>query len=154
MKNALWYLIATMTVCLAGLSLGKNMDTVPAAAKESERKSAAISRYVNDIKPSEHIDGIEGIVLPMPMICFPSKQVEEALTKDGFKILSTGLRPDGEFGPELYETWMNSETKNFVILRVVASQGLSCAIASGPLLRPGGVTMQEMEQSKPKGKSL
>lgn len=151
MKNALWYLTAAMTVCLVGMNLDRITDLVTAAAKEPGHKTANVNRYINNVKPK---DEVEGITIPMPMICFPSRAAEQALISEGFRILTTGIRPDGDVGPELYETWMNPESKNFVILRVVATQDLSCAIAAGPLLRPGGITMQELEENKPKGQPL
>lgn len=151
MKNTLWYLIAAMTVTLVGLNIDRAADLIPAAAKEPAQRTSDISRYIND---NQSKDEVEGIMIPMPMICFPSRLAEQSLTEEGFRILTTGVRPEGEVGPELYETWMNTETKNFVILRVVATQGLSCAIAAGPLLRPGGVTIKELEEIKPRRQVL
>lgn len=151
MKNILWYLVTAMTVTLVGLNIDRAADLIPVAAEEPAQKTANLNRYINDHKSK---DEVEGIMIPMPMMCFPSRVAEESLTEEGFRILTTGMRPDGEVGPELYETWMNVETKNFVILRVVATQGLSCAIAAGPLLRPGGVTIKELEELQPKRQPL
>lgn len=151
MKNLPWYLAAAMTVSLVGMNIDRVVDLIPAVANESAPITSGIGRYINDSKSQEQA---EGVTVPMPMICFASRVAEQALTAEGFRILATGYRPDGEVGPELYETWMNPETKNFVILRVVATQGLSCAIAVGPLLRPGGVTIKELEESQPKGQPL
>lgn len=154
MKNTQWYLLAITIVALVGASLDRITNFVyPAFAIEPLPTAQSHNNVLVDEKKKENKD-VSGVVVPMPMVCFPSKVAEESLSKEGFRILATGIQPDGEVGPELIETWMNSDNENFVILRVISTQGLSCAIAIGPLLRPGGIALKELEEAKPKGQPL
>ena len=84
--------------------------------------------------------------LPMMIPCADLKSVEEYLLKQGLRILATGVVG----AEEIVEVWVGVEKKNFMLLKVHPTLGVSCFLVGGPILEPGGDYLDSTTQSPKK----
>ena len=129
MKKSIAAIIAgTMIIFMFGM----NIDHIQSGASTEIPKNTPTSKFttIADDKSKNAISFNIPILIP----CADLKSAEEQMLKEGLKILATGLvSPE-----EIVEVWVGVEKKNFVVVKIHPTIGVTCLLTGGPLLKPGG----------------